>query len=66
LVAHMKGGMPATNIEEIFRLLIRIAIDASKFARERSVDQSMSRILSRNPAGDITRRIDRPDRESRV
>jgi myo-inositol-1(or 4)-monophosphatase len=59
LAAHMKGGMPTTDIKELFRLLVRIAIDASKFARERSDDQSMSRILSKNPAGDITRRIDR-------
>jgi Archaeal fructose-1,6-bisphosphatase and related enzymes of inositol monophosphatase family len=59
LAAHMKGGMPTTDIKELFRLLARIAIDASKFARERSDDQSMSRILSKNPAGDITRRIDR-------
>ncbi len=59
MVAHMRRDMPTMDIEELFRLLIRIAIDASKFARERSDDQSMSRILSRNPAGDITRRIDR-------
>jgi myo-inositol-1(or 4)-monophosphatase len=59
LAAHMKGGMPTTDIKELFRLLVRIAIDASKFARERGDDQSMSRILSKNPAGDITRRIDR-------
>ncbi|MEM4970028.1 MAG: inositol monophosphatase [Sulfolobales archaeon] len=55
----MERNVPAMDIKELFRLLVRIAIEASRFAKERSDDQSMSRVLSKNPAGDITRRIDR-------
>lgn len=55
----MERHVPAMDFKELFRLLVRIAIEASRFARERSDDQSMSKVLSKNPAGDITRRIDR-------
>jgi myo-inositol-1(or 4)-monophosphatase len=47
------------DLKELSRLLIRIAIEASKYAREKSEDHSMYKILARNPVGDATRKIDR-------
>lgn len=43
----------------IYRQLVAIAVTAAKYAREKSEDRSMAQILSRNPVGDLTRKIDR-------
>jgi len=42
----------------IYRQLVAIAMTAAKYAREKSEDRDMAQILSRNPVGDLTRKID--------
>jgi len=53
------GSSAPEDFSEVFKLLARVAGEASRYAREKSGDIEMSRIISRNPAGDITRRVDR-------
>ncbi len=45
--------------EDLYRLIMGIAIEEAKYAREKSNDQNMFSVLSKNPMGDDTRRIDR-------
>jgi len=47
------------DLSGIFKLLVKVAGEASRYAREKSGDLDMSRVVSKNPAGDLTRRVDR-------
>ncbi|MEM0438867.1 MAG: inositol monophosphatase [Desulfurococcaceae archaeon] len=55
-------GEPAQDrgsLADLYRLVVSIAVEGAKYARERSGDQNMFAVLSKNPTGDDTRRIDK-------
>ena len=47
------------SLADLHRLVVNIAVEGARYARERSSDRSMFAVLSKNPTGDDTRRIDK-------
>ena len=47
------------SLADLHRLVVNIAVEGARYARERSSDRSMLAVLTKNPTGDDTRRIDK-------
>lgn len=54
-----KPRLDRGELVEIHRLITGIAIEGARYAREKSNDKEMASVLSKNPMGDDTRRIDK-------